>query len=174
MGIEMPEKWGGTGSTFFASLLVIEEMAKVDPSIAVLCDIHNTLIVTSLLKFASPELQEKYCPRVAQDTVGSFCLSETSSGSDAFALKTRAVKDGDHYILNGSKSWISNSAEAGVFLVFANANPEAGYRGITCFLVERDTPGFTIGRKEDKVRDEKTHFLSVGLCRASMFYSRNY
>jgi len=151
MGIEIPQKYGGCGSSFMASILVVEELAKVDPAIAVLVDIQNTLINTLFRKIASPMLKEKYLPRLATDMAGSFCLSETSSGSDAFAMKTTAKKDGDHFILNGTKLWISNSDVAGVFLVMANANPSAGYKGITCFVVDRDSEGLTIGKKEDKL-----------------------
>jgi len=151
MGIEIPEHFGGCGSSFMASILVVEEIAKVDPAIAVLVDIQNTLINTLFRKIASPMLQEKYLPRLATDMAGSFCLSESGSGSDAFALKTTAKKDGDDYIINGNKLWISNSDVAGVFLVMANAKPEDGYKGITCFVVDRDAPGLTIGKKEDKL-----------------------
>lgn len=151
MGIEIPAEYGGCGSTFMVSILVVEELAKVDPAIAVLVDIQNTLINTLFRKIASPMLQEKYLPKLATEMSGSFCLSESSSGSDAFALKTTAKRDGDHYVINGSKLWISNSDVAGVFLVMANAKPEAGYKGITCFVVDRDAPGLTIGKKEDKL-----------------------
>ncbi|ROI83838.1 Short/branched chain specific acyl-CoA dehydrogenase, mitochondrial [Anabarilius grahami] len=142
MGMEIGAEYGGTGSTFFSSILVIEELAKVDPSVSVLCDIQNTLINTLLMNLGTEEQKERYLPRLACDTVGSFCLSEAESGSDAFSLKTKAEKQKDYYIINGSKMWISNAEHAGVFL---------GYRGITCFIVDRDTEGLHIGRKENKL-----------------------
>ncbi|CAN9509179.1 unnamed protein product [Ophioblennius macclurei] len=151
MGIEIDPEYGGTGSTFFSSILVIEELAKVDPSVAVLCDIQNTLINTLLVKLGNPAQKEKYLTRLSTDMVGSFCLSEAESGSDAFALKTRAEKHQDYYTINGSKMWISNAEHAGVFLVMANVDPSAGYRGITCFIVDRDTEGLEIGKKENKL-----------------------
>ncbi|XP_077055914.1 short/branched chain specific acyl-CoA dehydrogenase, mitochondrial isoform X2 [Siphateles boraxobius] len=151
MGIEIGPEFGGTGSSFFSSVLVIEELAKVDPSVSVLCDIQNTLINTLLMNLGTDEQKQRYLPRLASDTVGSFCLSESESGSDAFSLKTKAEKRNDYYIINGSKMWISNAEHAGVFLVMANAEPAAGYRGITCFLVDRDTDGLHIGRKENKL-----------------------
>ncbi|KAK7918631.1 hypothetical protein WMY93_009915 [Mugilogobius chulae] len=151
MGIEIDPEYGGTGSSFFSSILVIEELAKVDPSVAVLCDIQNTLINTLMSKLGTPEQKDKYLSRLATDMVGSFCLSEAESGSDAFALKTRAEKHGDYFIINGSKMWISNAEHAGVFLVMANVDPSAGYRGITCFLVDRDTEGLEICKKENKL-----------------------
>ncbi|KAG1945341.1 short/branched chain specific acyl-CoA dehydrogenase, mitochondrial isoform X1 [Pimephales promelas] len=151
MGIEIGPEFGGTGSSFFSSVLVIEELAKVDPSVSVLCDIQNTLINTLLMNLGTEEQKQRYLPRLASDTVGSFCLSESESGSDAFSLKTKAEKHSDYYIINGSKMWISNAEHAGVFLVMANAEPAAGYKGITCFLVDRDTDGLSIGRKENKL-----------------------
>ncbi|XP_066522224.1 short/branched chain specific acyl-CoA dehydrogenase, mitochondrial [Hoplias malabaricus] len=151
MGIEIGTEYGGTGSTFFSSILVIEELAKVDPSVSVLCDIQNTLINTLLSNLGTEEQKEKYLSRLATDMVGSFCLSEVGSGSDAFSLKTRAEKHKDYYTINGSKMWISNAEHAGVFLVMANAEPSAGYRGITCFIVDRDTEGLHIGKKENKL-----------------------
>ncbi|XP_052468056.1 short/branched chain specific acyl-CoA dehydrogenase, mitochondrial [Carassius gibelio] len=151
MGIEIGAEYGGTGSSFFSSILVIEELAKVDPSVSVLCDIQNTLINTLLMKLGTEEQKQQYLPRLASDTVGSFCLSESESGSDAFSLKTKAEKHKDYYIINGSKMWISNAEHAGVFLVMANADPAAGYRGITCFIVDRHTEGLHIGRKENKL-----------------------
>ncbi|XP_022521804.2 short/branched chain specific acyl-CoA dehydrogenase, mitochondrial [Astyanax mexicanus] len=151
MGIEIGTEYGGTGSTFFSSILVIEELAKVDPSVAVLCDIQNTLINTLMSKLGTEEQKEKYLPRLATDMIGSFCLSEAGSGSDAFSLKTKAEKQNDYYIINGSKMWISNAENAGVFLVMANADTSAGYRGITCFLVDRGTEGLQIGKKENKL-----------------------
>ncbi|XP_066549332.1 short/branched chain specific acyl-CoA dehydrogenase, mitochondrial isoform X2 [Amia ocellicauda] len=151
MGIEIDEQYGGTGSTFFSSVLVIEELAKVDPAVSVLCDIQNTLINTLFGQLGTEEQKQKYLPRLATDTVGSFCLSEAESGSDAFSLRTRADKHKDYYVINGSKMWISNAEQAGVFLVMANAEPSAGYRGITCFIVDRDTEGLNIGKKENKL-----------------------
>uniref|UniRef100_A0AAY4A4M6 Short/branched chain specific acyl-CoA dehydrogenase, mitochondrial n=1 Tax=Denticeps clupeoides TaxID=299321 RepID=A0AAY4A4M6_9TELE len=151
MGIEIDPAYGGTGSSFFSSILVIEELAKVDPSVSVLCDIQNTLINTLVTKLGTEEQKEKYLTRLSTDTVGSFCLSEAESGSDAFAMKTRADKHQDYYIINGSKMWISNAEQAGVFLVMANADHSAGYRGITCFIVDRETEGLHIGRKENKL-----------------------
>ncbi|XP_072883742.1 short/branched chain specific acyl-CoA dehydrogenase, mitochondrial isoform X1 [Hemitrygon akajei] len=151
MGIEIQEKYGGSESTFFSSILVIEELAKVDPSVAVLCDIQNTLINTLLMKCGTEEQKRKYLPRLAKDMVGSFCLSEVDSGSDAFSLKTNAEKHKDYYVINGSKMWISNADFAGVFLVMANANPSDGYKGITCFIVDKDTEGLQVGKKENKL-----------------------
>lgn len=151
MGIEIGTEYGGTGSSFFTSILVIEELAKVDPSVAVLCDIQNTLINTLLTNLGTEEQKERYLTRLASDTVGSFCLSEAESGSDAFSLKTKAEKHKDYYVINGSKMWISNAEHAGVFLVMANADPAAGYRGISCFIVDRDTDGLHIGKKENKL-----------------------
>uniref|UniRef100_A0AAQ5XUX7 Short/branched chain specific acyl-CoA dehydrogenase, mitochondrial n=1 Tax=Amphiprion ocellaris TaxID=80972 RepID=A0AAQ5XUX7_AMPOC len=150
MGIEIDPEYGGTGSTFFSSILVIEELAKVDPSVAVLCDIQNTLINTLFVQLGTPAQKEQYLSRLSTDMVGSFCLSEAESGSDAFALKTRAEKHKDYYIINGSKMWISNAEHAGVFLVMANVDP-SGYRGITCFIVDRDTEGLEICKKENKL-----------------------
>ncbi|KAM9426506.1 short/branched chain specific acyl-CoA dehydrogenase, mitochondrial [Pholidichthys leucotaenia] len=151
MGIEIDPHYGGTGSSFFSSILVIEELAKVDPSVAVLCDIQNTLINTLFVKLGSPAQKEKYLTRLSTDTVGSFCLSEAESGSDAFALKTRAEKHKDYYVINGSKMWISNAENAGIFLVMANVDHSVGYKGITCFIVDRDTEGLEICKKENKL-----------------------
>ena len=151
MAIETPEALGGAGGSFFLSVLAIEELSRADAAVAVLVDAQNTLVANALLRFASPELQKRVLSRMAKDTVASYALSEAGSGSDAFALQTRALEDGDSYRLTGRKLWITNAAEAGVFLVMANANPTAGYRGITTFVVDRDTPGFTIGKKEKKL-----------------------
>ncbi|XP_043568604.1 short/branched chain specific acyl-CoA dehydrogenase, mitochondrial isoform X1 [Chiloscyllium plagiosum] len=151
MGIEIEEQYGGPESSFFSSILVIEELAKVDPSVAVVCDIQNTLINTLLRKCGTEDQKRMYLPRLATDMVGSFCLSEVESGSDAFSLKTGAEKHKDYYVLNGSKMWISNADYAGIFLVMANANFSAGYRGITCFIVDKDTEGLQVGKKEDKL-----------------------
>lgn len=151
MGIEIDSEYGGTNSTFFAANLVIEELAKVDPAISVMVDVQNTLINTLLKKLGTPAQKEKYLTRLATDMVGSFCLSEADSGSDAFAMRAAAVKQKDYFILNGTKIWITNAEHAGVFLVMANANPTAGYKGITTFIVDRDTEGLSIGKKEDKL-----------------------
>lgn len=151
MGIEVPAELGGVGLNFTAACLAVEEVAKVDPAVAVLMDIQNTLLVTAFKDYGSSEQKQHYLSRLATDTVGSFCLSEPGSGSDAFALQARAVRDGSDWILDGSKCWISNSLEAGLFVVFANADPSKGHRGITAFIVERDNPGLKIGKKEDKL-----------------------
>uniref|UniRef100_A0A7N6FG10 Short/branched chain specific acyl-CoA dehydrogenase, mitochondrial n=1 Tax=Anabas testudineus TaxID=64144 RepID=A0A7N6FG10_ANATE len=151
MGIEIDPQYGGSGSSFFSSILVIEELAKVDPSVAVLCDIQNTLINTLFAKLGTPAQKEQYLSRLSTDMIGSFCLSEAESGSDAFSLKTRAEKQKDYYVINGSKMWISNAEHAGVFLVMANVDHSAGYRGITCFIVDRDTEGLEICKKENKL-----------------------
>ncbi|KAJ1809283.1 hypothetical protein LPJ75_004415 [Coemansia sp. RSA 2598] len=150
MGVETPADFGGAEASFTSAILVIEELAKIDASVSVLCDVHNTLVNTVFRTYGSKEIQEKYLPQLATDKLGCFCLSEAASGSDAFALQTRAVKDGDHYVINGSKMWITNSAEADVFLVFANVDPSKGYKGITCFVVERDM-GVVIAKKEKKL-----------------------
>ncbi|MGH9667271.1 MAG: acyl-CoA dehydrogenase [Bryobacteraceae bacterium] len=167
MGIEIPEEYAGQAGAFFQSVLAIEEIAAVDPSAAVIVDVQNTLVINAVLRWASAEQKRRVLPRLASDTVGSYALSEAGSGSDAFALSTRAVRRGDHYVLTGRKLWITNAAEAGLFLVFANANPEAGYKGITCFLVERDFSGFTVGKKEDKlgIRASSTCELILDECR---------
>ncbi|XP_003708547.2 short/branched chain specific acyl-CoA dehydrogenase, mitochondrial isoform X1 [Megachile rotundata] len=151
MGIEIPEKYGGSGCNFMTTILTVEEVAKVDGAVSALVDIHNTLVNSLIKKVATEEQKEKYLPKLAQDYAGSFCLTEPGSGSDAFSLKTEAKKEGSHYVINGTKMWISNSDIAGLFLVFANANPSAGYRGITTFFVERDTPGLTVAKPEDKL-----------------------
>ncbi len=151
MSIEIPEKFGGVGSSFFMSVLAIEELAKVDPSISVLVDVQNTLSINLFMNFANEALQEKYLTQLATDKIGAYGLSEASSGSDAFALQTTAKKDGDHYILNGRKLWITNSNEADIFVIFANVDPSQGYKGITAFVVERGYEGFEVGKKEDKL-----------------------
>ncbi|HBY63405.1 MAG TPA: acyl-CoA dehydrogenase, partial [Solibacterales bacterium] len=150
MAIDIPEQYGGQGGRFFQSVLAVEEMAAVDPSAAVIIDVQNTLVSNAVQRWASEEQKGRYLPKLAADTVGAYALSEAGSGSDAFALATRAVEDGEAYVLTGRKLWITNAAEAGLYLVFANVNPEAGYRGITCFLVERGMAGFAVGKKEDK------------------------
>jgi alkylation response protein AidB-like acyl-CoA dehydrogenase len=151
MAIDVPEQYGGQGGYFFQSILAIEELAKVDPSAAVIVDVQNTLFNNAILRWATEDQKRKYLPRLAKDTLASYALSEAGSGSDAFALQTRAVDAGDHYRLTGRKLWITNAAEAGLFLLFANLNPEAGYKGITAFLIEREFPGFQVGKKEDKL-----------------------
>ncbi len=151
MGIETPEEQGGAGGSFFLATLAIEEISRVDASVANMVDVQNTLVTNAILRWGSPELQQRVLPRLASDTVGSYALSEPSSGSDAFALKTRAVPDGDDFVLSGTKLWITSAAEAGLFLVMANANPEDGYRGITSFIIESGTPGVSVGKKEQKL-----------------------
>jgi butyryl-CoA dehydrogenase len=151
MGIEIPEAHGGTGADFFTSVLIVEELSKVDPSIGVLVDVQNTLVINAVLRWANEEQKARYFPRLASDTVGAYALSEAGSGSDAFALSCRAAQDGDDWILNGQKLWITNGNEAGLFIVFATVDPDAGYHGITAFLVERGFDGFTVGKKEDKL-----------------------
>lgn len=151
MAIDVPEQYGGQGGYFFQSILAIEELARVDPSAAVIVDVQNTLFNNAILRWATEDQKRKYLPRLAKDTLASYALSEAGSGSDAFALATRAVDAGDHYRLTGRKLWITNAGEAGLFLLFANLNPEAGYKGITAFLIEREFRGFQVGKKEDKL-----------------------
>lgn len=151
MGIEIPEAHGGTDADFFTSVLVVEELSRVDPSIGVLVDVQNTLVINAFLRWGSEDLKTRYFPRLASDTVGAYALSEAGSGSDAFALSCRAHQDGDDWILNGQKLWITNGNEAGIYIVFATVDPDAGYRGITAFIVERDFDGFSVGKKEDKL-----------------------
>lgn len=151
MGVEVPEAMGGTGLSFFTAVLVVEELSRIDPSVGVLVDVQNTLVNNCILRWGTAEQQERIFARLTSNTVGAYALSEAGSGSDAFALATRARQDGDDWILDGRKLWITNGGEAGIFIVFANANPDAGYKGITAFIVERDTPGFSVGKKEDKL-----------------------
>lgn len=167
MGIEIPEGFGGQEGTFFQSILAIEELAKVDPSASVMVDVQNTLFINALLRWGNDEQKSRWLPRVAKDTVASYALSEAGSGSDAFALATRAIDAGDHYRLTGRKLWITNAAESGLFLVFATINPELGYKGITAFMVERTFPGFQVGKKEDKlgIRASSTCELILEDCR---------
>ena len=167
MAIEIPEKWGGAGGHFFLSVLVVEELSKVDPSVALLVDVQNTLVVNALLRWGSDDLNGRVLPRLAGGAVGAYALSEAGSGSDAFAMAARAVRDGTDYVLSGRKLWISNANEADLFIVFANAAPEDGYRGITAFVVERGAPGFKVGKKEDKlgVRASSTCELLLDDCR---------
>jgi len=151
MSIEVPEEFGGGGAGFFHSVLAVEALSRVDPSVGVLVDVQNTLVINALQCWAGDELRRKYLPKLARNTVGAYALSEAGSGSDAFALATRATERGDNWILSGRKLWISNALEAGLFIVFATVDRAAGYHGITAFLVERNTPGLTIGKKEDKL-----------------------
>jgi alkylation response protein AidB-like acyl-CoA dehydrogenase len=167
MGIEIPESYGGSGGTFFHSVLAVEELSRVDPSIGVLVDVQNTLVVNAFTRWGNKEIKDRYMPKLAANTVGAYALSEAGSGSDAFALTTRAREDGDHFVISGRKLWITNGNEADIFLVFATINPEAGYRGITAFVVERGMPGFTVGKKEDKlgIRASSTCELILEDCR---------
>jgi alkylation response protein AidB-like acyl-CoA dehydrogenase len=151
MGIEIPVEYGGSGGSFFEAILAVEEVSAVDPSVGVLVDVQNTLCINALLRWGTPEQKKVFLPRLASDTVGAYALSEASSGSDAFALQTRAEKRGDNYLLNGQKLWITNAKEAGLFIVFATLDPGAGYKGITAFLVDKRLPGFSVGKKEDKL-----------------------
>ena len=151
MAIETPDELGGAGGNFFLSVLAVEEISRVDAAVGVLVDVQNTLVANAVLRFANKGLQERVLRKMASDTVAAYALSEEAAGSDAFALQTRAVEDGDHFVLTGRKLWITNAGEAEIFLVMANANPEAGYRGITSFIVERDFEGFQVGKKEDKL-----------------------
>jgi len=171
MGIEIPEALGGSEGTFFHSILAIEELSAVDPSAAVIVDVQNTLVINLLMRWANDDQKKRYLPRLARDTVGTYALSEAGSGSDAFAMATVAQESrddqGDHFLLRGRKLWITNAKEAALFVIFANAKPEAGYRGVTAFMVERDFPGFQVGRKEDKlgIRASSTCELLLDDCR---------
>jgi alkylation response protein AidB-like acyl-CoA dehydrogenase len=151
MGIPIPEEYGGAAGSFFDSILAVEAISAVDPAVGVVVDVQNTLVESALLRWGSAAQKQQWLPRLASDTVGAYALSEAVSGSDAFALTTRAAPRGSDYVLNGQKLWITNAAEAGLFLVFATIDPSAGYKGITGFLIERGNPGFEIGRKEDKL-----------------------
>jgi len=167
MGIEIPETYGGAGARFFHSVLAVEELSRVDPSVGVLVDVQNTLVINALLRWGNEEIKRRYLPKMSASLVGAYALSEAGSGSDAFALSSRARENGDSYVLNGRKLWITNGNEADLFIVFATVNPEAGYRGITAFLVERGFPGFTVGKKEDKlgIRASSTCELILEECR---------
>ena len=167
MAIAVPEDYGGSGGSFFMSILAIEEFARVDTSAATVMDVQNTLVNNTLLRWGNEQQRQAFLPCLARDTVGAFALSEPNAGSDAFALETRAGEDGDHFVLNGRKLWITNAAEAGLFIVFATINRELGYKGITAFVVERATPGFAVGRKEDKlgIRASSTCELILEDCR---------
>src|SRR3989440_4177995 len=151
MGIETPEEFGGAGGSFFQAILAVEELSRVDASVGVFVDVQNTLVNNAVIRWANQELKKKYLPQLAAEKVGAYALSEAGSGSDAFAMQTRAVDQGDHFVLNGRKLWITNGKEAEIFVLFANANPEAGYRGITAFIVEKTTDGFSVGKKENKL-----------------------
>jgi alkylation response protein AidB-like acyl-CoA dehydrogenase len=167
MAIESPEEFGGAGSTIFNAILAIEELARVDASLSVFVDVHNTLVTNAFMRWASDEQKKKYMPQLAESKVGAYALSEARSGSDAFALKTRAVDMGDHYELNGQKLWITNGIEAEIFVMFATVDPDAGYKGITAFIVEKEFEGFSVGKKEDKlgIRASSTTELILDNCK---------
>jgi len=167
MGIEVPESFGGGGASFFHAVLAVEALSRVDPSIGVLVDVQNTLVINALLRWGTDDLKRRYLPKLAADTIGAYALSEAGSGSDAFALATRAPEQGDGFAITGRKLWITNGNEAGIFIVFANVKPEAGYRGITAFVVERGFEGFSVGKKEDKlgIRASSTCELLFEGCR---------
>src|SRR5213080_1297292 len=167
MGLQIPEEFGGSSGTFFMSVLAVEEISRVDASFGVFIDVQNTLVNNAIMRWATDDQKREYLPRLAKDLVGAYALSEAGSGSDAFALACRASNKGDHFLLNGRKLWITNAAEANLFIVFANADPEQGYKGITAFLVERDFPGFAVGKKEDKlgIRASSTCELILEDCR---------
>ncbi len=167
MGIEIPESLGGGGASFFHAALAVEALSRVDPSIAVLVDVQNTLVINALLRWGTDDLTRRHLPRLATSAIGAYALSEAGSGSDAFALATRATERGEEWALTGRKLWITNANEADLFIIFATVNPDAGYRGITAFLVERGTAGFTVGKKEDKlgIRASSTCELLLEDCR---------
>ena len=167
MGVEIPEQYGGGGAKFFEAILAVEELSRVDASAGVVVDVQNTLVNNALLRYGSAEQKKRYLPKMAADTVGAYALSEAGSGSDAFALQTRAELKGSDYVLNGRKLWITNAKEAGLFILFATLDPAAGYKGITAFLIEKDFPGFSVGKKEDKlgIRASSTCELILEDCR---------
>ncbi|MGI8812509.1 MAG: acyl-CoA dehydrogenase [Pyrinomonadaceae bacterium] len=167
MAIESPEEYGGAGSTIFNAILAIEELARVDASVSVFVDVHNTLVTNAFMRWASDEQKKKYMPQLAEGRVGAYALSEAASGSDAFALKTRAVDKGDYFELTGQKLWITNGNEAEIFVLFATIDPTAGYKGITAFIVEKGFEGFTVGKKEDKlgIRASSTTELILDNCK---------
>jgi alkylation response protein AidB-like acyl-CoA dehydrogenase len=167
MAIETPEEFGGAGSTFFNAIIAIEELARVDASVSVFVDVHNTLVTNAMLRWATDEQKKKYLPKLASSGVGAYALSEAGSGSDAFALKTRAVDCGDHFEISGQKLWITNGNEADIFILFATINPEAGYKGITAFIIEKGFEGFSVGKKEDKlgIRASSTTELILDKCK---------
>lgn len=166
MGVEVPEQYGGAGSSFFNAVLVVEELSHVDASCGVIVDVQNTLVNNAILRWGNEDQKSKYLSKLSTESVGAYALSEAGSGSDAFALATRAEDKGDHWVLNGRKLWITNAAEAEVFIVFANIDPDEGYKGITAFLIERDFPGFSVGKKEDKtgIRASSTCELMLDDC----------
>ena len=167
MGIETPEEFGGAGGSFFQAILAVEELSRVDASVGVLVDVQNTLVNNALIRWGNPDQKKKYLSQLAAEKVGAYALSEAGSGSDAFAMQTRAVDGGDHFVVNGRKLWITNGKEAGIFVLFANADPEAGYRGITAFIVEKTTEGFSVGKKENKlgIRASSTTELILEDCK---------
>jgi alkylation response protein AidB-like acyl-CoA dehydrogenase len=167
MGIEIPEQYGGAAGTFFEAILAVEEFSRVDASTGVVVDVQNTLVNNALLRWGNEEQKKRYLPKMATETVGAYALSEAGSGSDAFALQTRAELKGSEYVLNGRKLWITNGKEAGIFILFATIDPGAGYKGITAFIVEKSFPGFTVGKKEDKlgIRASSTCELILEDCR---------
>jgi len=167
MGIETPEEFGGAGGSFFQAILAVEELSRVDASVGVFVDVQNTLVNNAIIRWANPQQKKTYLTQLAAEKVGAYALSEAGSGSDAFALQTRAVDAGDYFVLNGRKLWITNGKEAEIFVVFANANPEAGYRGITAFIVEKNFEGFTVGKKENKlgIRASSTTELILEDCK---------
>jgi alkylation response protein AidB-like acyl-CoA dehydrogenase len=167
MGVETPEEYGGAGASFFTAIVGVEELSRVDPSVGVLMDVQNTLVNNALIRWGSPEQKKKYLPRLAAEAVGAYCLSEAGSGSDAFAMQTKAVDRGDHYEITGQKLWITNGNEAEIFVVFANAKPEEGYKGITAFVVEKGFEGFSVGKKENKlgIRASSTTEIIFDSCR---------
>jgi short-chain 2-methylacyl-CoA dehydrogenase len=169
MGLEIPEQYGGQGGNFFQCVQAIEEISAIDPSVGVVVDVQNTIVNNAILRWGSDDQKARYLPRLARETVGAYALSEAGSGSDAFALATNARDAGDHFVLSGRKLWISNAAEAGIFVLFANVDPSAGYRGITGFIIDRDRPGFSVGRKEDKLglRASSTCELILDECAVS-------
>jgi len=151
MGIEIPEEFGGTGADFFTSILIVEALSRVDPSVGTLVDVQNTLVINAMLRWGSDELKARYLPQLASNTIGAYALSEAGSGSDAFALSCRATEDGGDWVIEGHKLWITNGSEAELFIVFATVDPNAGYKGITAFVIEKESDGFSIGKKEDKL-----------------------
>jgi len=167
MGIETPEQYSGASATFFTAILAVEELSRVDASVGVLVDVQNTLVNNALIRWGNEAQKQRYLPKLASEHVGAYALSEAGSGSDAFAMQTRAVDKGDHYLLNGRKLWITNGLEAEIFVLFANANPESGYRGITSFIIEKGFPGFSVGKKENKlgIRASSTVELILEDCR---------
>src|SRR6185369_12600631 len=167
MGIETPEEFGGAGANFFTAILAVEELSRVDASVGVFVDVQNTLVNNAFMRWGNQEQKTRYLPELASGRVGAYALSEAGSGSDAFAMQTRATDQGDHFLLNGQKLWITNGNEAEIFVLFANANPEAGYRGITAFIVEKNFEGFAVGKKENKlgIRASSTTELILTDCK---------